>query len=110
MELYRRRLRRLIVLILYTTGIRRAELLGLKIGSIDTMRGTLRVLGKGDKMREIPLVSSTTQEISLYLQAAESMAGKERHSGDPLLITEKGKPLYPEYIYPRQCSPTVVAP
>ena len=97
-ELYRRRLRRLIVLILYTTGIRRAELLGLKIGSIDTMRGTLRVLGKGDKMREIPLVSSTTQEISLYLQAAESMAGKERHSGDPLLVTEKGRPLYPEYI------------
>ena len=97
-ELYRRRLRRLIVLILYTTGIRRAELLGLKIGSIDTMRGTLRVLGKGDKMREIPLVSSTTQEISLYLQAAESMVGKERHSGDPLLVTEKGQPLYPEYI------------
>ena len=97
-ELYRRRLRRLIVLILYTTGIRRAELLSLRIGNIDPMRGTLRVTGKGDKMREIPLVSSTTQEISLYLQAAESMAGKDRHSADPLLITEKGRPLYPEYV------------
>ena len=97
-ELYRRRLRRLIVLILYTTGIRRAELLSLKIGSIDPMRGTLRVLGKGDKMREIPLVDSTSQEISLYLQAAESMVGKERHSGDALLVTEKGESLYPEYI------------
>lgn len=97
-ELYRRRLRRLIVLILYTTGIRRAELLSLTIGSIDHMRGTLRVRGKGDKMREIPLVSSTTQEISLYLQAAESMVGRDRHSVDPLLVTEKGKPLYPEYV------------
>ena len=97
-ELYRRRLRRLIVLILYTTGIRRAELMGLTIGSIDPLRGTHRVRGKGDKMREIPLVSSTNQEISLYLQAAESMAGTERHSEDPLLITEKGKPLYPESI------------
>ena len=97
-ELYRRRLRRLIVLLLYTTGIRRAELLSLKIGSIDNMRGTLRVRGKGDKMREIPLVSSTSQEISLYLQAAEWTVGRERHSGDPLLVTEKNDPLYPEYV------------
>ena len=97
-ELYRRRLRRLIVLLLYTTGIRRAELLSLKIGSIDNLRGTLRVRGKGDKMREIPLVSSTSQEISLYLQAAEWTVGRERHSGDPLLVTEKNDPLYPEYV------------
>lgn len=97
-ELYRRRLRRLIVVLLYTTGIRRAELLSLKIGSMDNMRGTLRVRGKGDKMREIPLVSSTSQEISLYLQAAEWTVGQERHSGDPLLVTEKNDPLYPEYV------------
>lgn len=97
-ELYRRRLRRLIVLILYTTGIRRAELLGLTVGSIDRERGTLRVKGKGDKMREIPLLPSTSQEISLYLQAAVSMAGCELHPQDPLLITEKGNPLYPEYV------------
>ena len=97
-ELYRRRLRRLIVLILYTAGIRRAELLDLTVGSIDKNRGTLRVRGKGDKMREIPLVSSTSEEISLYLQAADYMSEEERHSGSPLLVTEKGKPLYPEYV------------
>ena len=96
-ELYRRRLRRLIIVILYTTGIRRAELLGLTVGSIDRERGTLRVRGKGDKMREIPLLVSTTQEISLYLQAAEWMIGHELHPQDLLLVTEKGKPLYPEY-------------
>lgn len=96
-ELYRRRLRRLIVLILYTTGIRRAELLGLTVGSINRERGTLRVKGKGDKMREIPLLLSTSQEISLYLQAAERMVGRERPLQEPLLVTEKGKPLYPEY-------------
>lgn len=97
-ELYRRRLRRLIVLILYTTGIRRAELLGLTIGSIDRERETLRVKGKGDKMREIPLLPSTSQEISLYLQAAERMVGHELHPQDLLLVTEKGRPLYPEYV------------
>ena len=96
-ELYRRRLRRLIVLILYTTGIRRAELLGLTIDSMDRERGTLRVKGKGDKMREIPLLPSTTEEISLYLQAAERMVGRELHPQDILLRTEKDKALYPEY-------------
>jgi len=96
-EMYRRRLRRLIISILYSTGIRRAELLGLTIGSVDMERSTLRVLGKGDKMREIPLLDTTTQEISLYLQAA-SLTEAPRLKDSPLLVTEKGRPLYPEYV------------
>ena len=96
-ELYRRRLRRLIILLLYTTGIRRAELLSLTVGSVNMERKTLRVRGKGDKMREIPLVDSTTQEISLYLHAA-SLTDGERTKDSPLLVTEKGRPLYPEYV------------
>ncbi len=76
-ELYNRRLRRLIVSILYTCGIRRAELIGLPIQSVDTGRQTLRVLGKGDKMREIPLIPSLLQEISLYLRAASFMVYPE---------------------------------
>ena len=97
-ELYRRRLRRLIISLLYGTGIRRAELIGLEAGNIDPARHTLRVRGKGDKMREIPLILSLSQEISLYLQAASSMTGGPRPSDAPLLVTEKGRPLYPEYV------------
>ena len=96
-ELYRRRLRRLIVSILYSTGIRRAELIGLQISSVDFSRGILRVLGKGDKMREVPLIPSLSQEISLYLKAA-SLTGAARYPSSPLLITEKGNQLYPAYV------------
>ena len=96
-DLYNRRLRRLIVSMLYTCGIRRAEMIGLTLGSVDTARQTLRVLGKGDKMREIPLIPSLIQEISLYLQAASFMLG-ERPASAPLLVTDKGKPLYPAYV------------
>ena len=67
-EMYRRRLRRLIVSILYGTGIRRAELISLTVGSVDFSRGTLRVTGKGDKRRESPLIPSLIEEISLYLK------------------------------------------
>lgn len=97
-ELYRRRLRRLIMVLLYTTGIRRAELIGLRRDSLDFGRKTLRVLGKGDKLREIPLVDSTIQEISLYLKAASCSKDVSAEPDAPLLITEKGNPLYPEYV------------
>jgi len=96
-ELYNRRLRRLIISLLYATGMRRAELIGLKRNQLDQARRTLRVRGKGDKMREIPLIPSVLEEISLYLQAAKSMVG-DGTPESPLLTTEKGKPLYPEYV------------
>ena len=97
-EMYERRLRRLIISLLHASGIRRSELIGLNLDSLDAGRQTLRVRGKGDKMREIPLISSVWQEILLYLHSVESMVGRERTSGEPLLITASGRRLYPAYV------------
>lgn len=96
-DLYKKRLHRLIISILYSTGIRRSELIGLRIGDIDFSRKTAKIRGKGDKMREIPLVSSLCEEISLYLQAVEAMFEERRGPDSPLLLTPSGKPLYPVY-------------
>ncbi len=97
-DLYRHRLRRLLVELLYDTGVRRAEILTLTVGSVDFHRRSLLVHGKGDKMREIPLLESLCEEISLYLQATATMCGAGRTHGDPLFVTEKGRPLYPVYV------------
>ena len=97
-RLYRRRLARLIVAMLYSTGMRRSELISLDRGSLDSSRGVLHVKGKGDKMREIPVISSLSEEISLYLQTVESMVGCAATAQDPLLRTEKGGRLYPVYV------------
>ena len=97
-EIYRNRLRRLIISLLYDTGIRRAELIGLRRQSFDEGRQVLRVVGKGDKMREIPLIPSLCHEICLYLQAVESMRGSASPADGPLLMTEKGRALYPVYV------------
>ena len=91
---WEKRMRRLVISILYGTGIRRAELIGMNVSSVDFSRNVIHVLGKGDKMREIPIISSLSHEIYLYLQATESMMG-ERTAEDPLLVTEKGRRLYP---------------
>ncbi|MBR5385403.1 MAG: tyrosine-type recombinase/integrase [Bacteroidales bacterium] len=95
---YRPRLHRCIINTFYCTGIRRSELISLTVGSVDMVRRTMKIKGKGDKMREIPLVPSICQEISLYLQQVKSMVGVERTPSDPLFVTEKGRALYPVYV------------
>jgi len=97
-QAYESVLRRMIVSMLYSTGLRRAELISLNISSVDFHRSVMRVVGKGDKMREIPLVDSIIEEISLYLNAVELMVVSGRRPEDPLLVTASGKRLYPELV------------
>ena len=92
---YRDLLSRVVISLLFGTGIRRSELIGLQIKSMDFGRNVLHVHGKGNKMREIPIISSLSQELLLYLQATESLLGRARAAEEPLLVTEKGRALYP---------------
>ena len=97
-RLYEKRLARLVISILYDTGLRRSELIGLKIENVDFARQTLKVVGKGNKMREIPLLDSLCQEILLYLEAVEALVCGKRSLKEPLLVTFRGRPLYPVYV------------
>lgn len=96
--LYERRLRRLVVSLLHASGLRRAELASLDVRSLDRQRNVLTVKGKGDKMREVPLIPQVVGEVGLYLQAAEAFFGSAPAAGDPLLRTPSGRRLYPVYI------------
>lgn len=83
---------RMMMVVLYATGMRRAELCALKITDFDAGRQLFRVLGKGDKLREIPVPALLCQEISLYL---EKMG--EAYPDNPegkFFLTDKGAPLY----------------
>ena len=95
---YQDRLARLIINMLYTLGIRRSELIGMTIGNVDFGRKVVKVRGKGDKMREIPLVDSLSEEILLYLKAVEALCGRQRSLKEPLLVTYKLGKLYPVYV------------
>ena len=96
--LYERRLRRLVVSFLHGTGLRRAELASLDVQSLDFERNILKVKGKGDKMRDVPLVPAVVRETERYLEAAEVYFGGRPAAGDPLLRTPSGRRLYPDYI------------
>ena len=97
-ELYELRLHRLVIVLLHGTGLRRSELSSLDVQSLDMSRKILKVRGKGDKMREVPLVPSVAREIELYLRAAAAFFGAEPTASDPLLRTPSGRRLYPVYI------------
>lgn len=87
---------RIIICLLYSTGIRRAELISLRRRDFDRSRAKIHVLGKGDKMREIPLTDTLIEELSLYLQSVSSLVKDASSAPDaPLLVTYAGGALYP---------------
>jgi integrase/recombinase XerC len=85
---------RLILQLLYKTGIRRSELLGLNEGSIDKFRGVLKVLGKGGKERLIPIDKELIQIFSEYVSERSLLNGL-----DGFWISDKGRPLCSKGIY-----------
>lgn len=87
---------RLIVAILYGTGIRRAELIGLLDRNVDTVQCQMKVHGKRDKDRIVPFGGELKRLIERYrgLRAEVQKAGVGE-----LLLTEKGKPMYPSLVY-----------
>ncbi|MEA3443685.1 MAG: tyrosine-type recombinase/integrase [Bacteroidota bacterium] len=88
---------KLIVEILYSTGIRLSELIGLTDNSIDTNNNTIKVLGKRNKERIIPYNESLNLSIVNYLNHRE-----EIYREDPIntfFITKKGKAIYPKLVY-----------
>ena len=97
-KLYEQRLSRLIISLLYNLGLRRSELISLRICDVDFAREVVNVTGKGNKSRSIPMIDSLTDEISLYLRATETLVEGERSASEPLLITFAGHKLYPVYV------------
>ncbi len=87
---------RMIVTLLYDTGLRRAEAASLRISDIDLSRRTISIIGKGNKQRMIPLVDSLVEKIGDYLLLREAfLNGSE---SDSFFLTDAGGPAYPEFI------------
>jgi integrase/recombinase XerC len=87
---------RLIMSLLYTTGIRLSELINIEESKVDTGAHALKVLGKGNKERIIPLSHEIRGDISAYITMKQNIPAADRIY---LLINAKGKKLYPKYVY-----------
>jgi integrase/recombinase XerC len=87
---------KMLITIFYETGMRLSELIMLKENQIDFSRSHIKVLGKGNKERIIPVSKNTISSIRDYQQLKKK---NFEHTGDFLLVTGKGKKIYPKYAY-----------
>ena len=88
---------RLIIELLYSTGIRLSELQNLKITDIDFSRKLITVTGKGNKQRIIPVTDLIINVINQYLDAKNKLS--IIYDKKYILITNKGKKIYEQLIY-----------
>jgi len=87
---------KMLVNLFYFTGMRLSELINLKESQVDFNRAQIKVLGKGNKERIIPVPSQAIQMIKDYVQDKKKEFGK---TDQTLLVTDKGKKMYPKYAY-----------
>lgn len=87
---------RLICELLYQTGMRRNELLQLKEQDIEWSLRQLRILGKGNKERLVPVSPMLLHTLKDYINEKQKL---EKYDENHLLILETGEPLYAGYIY-----------
>ena len=88
---------RLVLELLYGTGIRLSELIGLKISDVNFYARTIIVLGKRNKQRIVPLTDALVDQLKTYL------AGRGQEFGTPLptdflILTDTGQSAYPVLI------------
>lgn len=88
---------KLLLDLFYATGMRLNELIGLKESQLDASNSQVKVLGKGNKERIIPISKELVTQLRSYMYNKRKLPGGVASAN--LFINEKGKPLYPKYVY-----------
>lgn len=88
----------LIVEMLYCLGLRRAELVALKISDVDLYQHQVKVLGKGDKVRVIPVVQVVEKILKKYI-SVRGLVMSNMDKNDNLLVNEKGNKINEMFVY-----------
>jgi integrase/recombinase XerC len=88
---------KLIIDLFYTTGIRRTELIHLKTGNVNTSNNTIKVLGKRNKERILPLLSIVSEQLILYFNERTRL--EIITDNDFFFLTKKGLKLNDSFVY-----------
>lgn len=88
-------LEKLIIETLYQTGMRKAELCNLLCENVDFSKKELRVIGKGNKMRIVPVSESLLADYQEYLKERNPANDAEQY----FFVNAKGKKLYEKFVY-----------
>ncbi|MFZ6052723.1 tyrosine-type recombinase/integrase [Halocola ammonii] len=87
----------LMILLFYETGVRLSELINLKSSNVNFSQNQIKVLGKRNKERIIPVLPATTRLITEYLELKEGLQTSVNHS--VLLVSDSGQKLSQKLVY-----------
>ncbi len=87
---------RLIVILIYASGMRRQEVANLTLDMVDLDRKVFKITGKGDKDREIPIIPVLYEKILVYLQKRTEQFGVDINNS--FFLTDKGAQLYLNFV------------
>lgn len=88
---------RLLLKLLYATGMRNAELVNLQVRNIDFSAKSLKVKGKGSKERLVPLIPELLRDIKEYLLLRADVF--EEMDEEYLVLKDDGQKVYPKFVY-----------
>lgn len=88
-----------ILFLLYTTGMRRSELIQLRIEDVNVSRREIRVIGKGKKERIVPMTADSLQFLGEYLDIRKAEFADTTVECSYLLLSDKGKKMDPRTVY-----------
>lgn len=88
---------KIVLEMLYNTGIREAELLGLTEADVNYIRQEIKVLGKGNKQRVIPISPALSHDLQAYVYHRQCSFPNIEHLH--FIVTDSGEPAYPMLIY-----------
>lgn len=87
----------LLIHVLYVTGMRRAEVISLKVSDVDFANMTIKVLGKRNKERLVPMLLETKEKFKIYLDYRKGL--KEINDGSYIFLTLSGNKIYETLVY-----------
>lgn len=86
----------LMIELLYVTGMRRMELIQLRLQDVDVFKGQIKVKGKGSKERIVPLLDNVSNRLKHYIELRNQ---RTDFKVQELFITDNGMKLYPNFVY-----------
>ncbi|WP_223033533.1 site-specific tyrosine recombinase XerD [Hanstruepera marina] len=78
---------------LYSCGLRVSELINLKLSDLFFAEGFIKVTGKGDKQRFVPISQQTQKLINIYIQEVRTAINVQKEDNDTLFLNNRGKKL-----------------
>jgi integrase/recombinase XerC len=81
--------------LLYSTGIRLGELVGLSAGDYNRAQGLIKVKGKGSKDRIVPVGRKAAEALSVYFQTRPEFSENRLPAGVPMFVAKNGLRVYP---------------